>query len=215
MSASVTQRCSPKPVPRWHAGFLAMLPIIRQCAREAFARRDPESQQDLVHEVVVNALVAYVRLFQRGRVALAYPTVLARYGIAQVQEGRRVGNRLNVQDISSNYCQRRKGVTVERLDHFDAEENAWREAVLQDTRSAPVPETVAFRCDFADWLKRMPTRNRRIAGFLALGNRTGEAARKFQISEGRVSQLRRELARSWAKFGGQDGPVTKTERAAA
>jgi DNA-directed RNA polymerase specialized sigma24 family protein len=114
-----------------------------------------------------------------------------------------VGNRLNAQDISSRYCQRRKGVTVERLDQFDEEENAWREAVVEDTRSAPVPETVAFRMDFADWLHRMPKRNRQIVEFLAIGNRTGEAARKFGVSEGRVSQLRRELDESWRAFTGE------------
>jgi hypothetical protein len=31
-----------------------------------------------------------------------------------------------------------------------AKENAWREAVLQDTRSSPVPDVVAFRVDFGE-----------------------------------------------------------------
>ena len=37
-----------------------------------------------IEEVVVNALVAYKRLYDKGKVDLAYPTVLAMYGIRQV-----------------------------------------------------------------------------------------------------------------------------------
>jgi len=31
--------------------------------------------------------------------------MLVRYAIAQINDSRRVGNRLNVQDVSSTYCQ--------------------------------------------------------------------------------------------------------------
>ena len=58
--------------PAWHAGFLAMLPTIHAYARGAFAHLNPEARQDLI-EVIANALVAYVRLCQQGRVAPAYP----------------------------------------------------------------------------------------------------------------------------------------------
>jgi hypothetical protein len=37
-----------------------------------------------------------------------------------------------------------------------------------------------------------------------LGDRASEAARKFEVSEGRVSQLRRELAASWREFVGDE-----------
>jgi hypothetical protein len=181
-----------------------MLPKIVSYARTAFQHRGPEVRQDLVEEVVANACVAFKALWDRGKQALAYPTVLARYAIAQVRDHRRVGAKLNIKDVLSLYCQKHKGVVVERLDHFDEEENAWKEAVVQDTRSAPVSEIVAFRCDFADWLKSLRRRDRRIAKFLALGNRTSDAARKFDVSQGRVSQLRRELAESWRAFVGDE-----------
>jgi hypothetical protein len=194
----------------WHAGFLTMLPVIHAYARGAFAHLNPDARQDMIQEVIANALVAYVRLYQQGRVSLAYPTVLARYGVAQVRDGRRVGTKLNVKDPLSRYCQKRKGVVVERLDVFDDEENAWAEAVVQDTRSAPVPEIVAFRCDFADWLASLCRRDRRIAESLAIGNRTSDVAQRFDVSAGRVSQLRRELATSWREFVG-DAPAADTD----
>ena len=55
---------------------------------------------------------------------------------------------------------------------------------MQDTRTAPVPEIVTFRCDFADWLKRLNRRDRRIAETLALGNRTSDVAKRFNVSAG-------------------------------
>jgi hypothetical protein len=72
-----------------------MLPVIRNYARGAFGHLKADLRQDLVQEVIANCMVAYVRLFKQGKVALAYPTVLARYAIAQVRDlcRRRVGGR--------------------------------------------------------------------------------------------------------------------------
>ena len=69
----------------------------------------------------------------------------------------------------------------------------------------PVPDIVAFRCDFADWLKSLKRRDRRMAEYLSMGHRTSAAAKRFKVSPGRVSQLRKELAQSWHEFTG-DGP---------
>ena len=44
-----------------------MLPTICAYARGAFAGLNPEARQDMIAEVIANALVAYVRLFQQGR----------------------------------------------------------------------------------------------------------------------------------------------------
>lgn len=82
------------------------------------------------------------------------------------------------------------------------EENQWQEAVVQDTRTAPVSEIVAFRCDFKDWLNDLRRRDRRITESLAPGNRTQDVAKRLQVSDGRISQLRRELADSWRTFVG-------------
>ena len=115
-----------RPTPRWHQAFVAMMPIIETHARVSFRHLDPEAREEAVQEVIANACRAYVRLVQLKKVAIAYPTVLAKYGVAQVKDGRKVGGKLNVLDISSEYCQKRKGVIVERLDQFDDEENHGR-----------------------------------------------------------------------------------------
>ncbi len=196
------KRRSLRPVPAWHAGFLAMAPTIINYARNAFGQANPEAREDLIEEVVANALVAYVRLFQQGRIALAYPTVLARYGVAQVRDGRRVGAKMNITDPLSAYCQRRRAVVVGSLDRFDAEDNQWVEAVVEDHHT-PVFDQVQFRCDFPAWLDSLTQRNRRVATALSLGHSTGHVAERFKLSEGRISQLRHEFQESWRTFVGE------------
>ena len=207
MVSTANRSRSRRPVPTWHEKFMAMLPAIVQHARIAFRHYRPEARSEAVQAVICNACSAIARLAELGKLDLAYASVLARYGVAQVKDGRMTGGHLNCKDVLSGYCQRLKDVVVERLDRFDEEENAWQEAVVQDTRTAPVPEIVSFRVDFADWLGRLSRRDRRIAETLALGNRTSDVAKRFNVSAGRVSQLRRELAASWRQFTGDDPTV--------
>ena len=194
----------------WHERFLAMLPAIQDQARFAFRRLDPEAREDAIQETIANALVAFVRLVQRKKADIAYPTPLVRFAVAQIHDGRRVGNRLNVRDVLSPYAQQEKDIRVERLDRFDEKDNEWVEAVVEDHRT-PVPDQVVFRCDFPIWLESLPRRNRRIALALAIGHTTGQVAKRFRVSPGRISQLRREMQRSWQEFQGEmlaAGPTT-------
>jgi hypothetical protein len=192
-----------RSVPRWHRRFLAMLPLIQRQARVAFRDLPPQAREDAVAEVVANCLVSYVRLVRRGREQRAFPSVLAKYAIRQFRDHRRVGVRLCIRDVLSPYAQQRKRFTVERLDRFDNQEGAWLEAVVQDTRHTSVLEVAAFRIDFAEWLRRLPARHRRLAQYLAAGHRASEAARKLGVCDARISQVRGELCRSWREFQGE------------
>ena len=58
--------------------------------------------------MICNACAAFFRLVEVGKTDLAYPSALARYGVARVRDGRKVGCRLNINDIASDYCQREK-----------------------------------------------------------------------------------------------------------
>jgi len=195
------------PVPDWHHQFLAMLPVIRKYADHAFQYRDSEAREDAVHEIIANAVVAFARLVQLGKADLAYPTVLARYGVAQLRGGRRVGNHMRIGEVLSDYAQRKKGFVVERLDSFHKESGQWLEAIVEDART-PVPDQVAFRIDFPNWLKSQTKRNRRIAEALAVGGTTGEVARRFKLSSGRISQLRQQFHQSWQEFQGDTAAAT-------
>lgn len=189
-------------LPAWHSGFLKMLPVIRQVAHVNFRHLRGDTYDDAVEEVIANACVAYKRLVDVGKADVAYPTVLARFAVAQRNDGRRVGGRLCVRDVSSPYAQRKKRIVVERLDRFDEEEGEWIEAVVEDYRT-PVAEQAAFRCDFPAWLDVQAKPKRRIAEALAVGMQNKDVARRFGLSRGRISQLRREFHKSWQEFHGE------------
>ncbi len=175
--------------PAWHPVFLEMLPAIQRHARISFRHLDAEAREDLVQEVIANSLVAFLRLFTLGKFELAYPSVLARYGAAQAREGRRVGGHLNSNDVMSRYAQRRRGFEVE-----------WIDAMVPEDRSATPAEVATARMDIRAWLETLTPRNREIAALLAAGESTGETAKRFGLSSGRISQLRGELCGSWERF---------------
>lgn len=194
-------RCKKSPPP-WHAAFLAMLPPIREQARFAFRKMRPEAKEDAVAEVICRACAAFARLVERGKAHVACPTALAKFAIRQFRAGRRLGCRLNVRDVSSEYCRLRKGIELDRLDRFDRDSGEWEEILLEDRHAGPA-ETAAARIDVGDWLRRMRPKDRRIAKSLAVGTRTKDVAMKFKLSPGRISQLRSQFHKSWRDFQGE------------
>ena len=191
------------PVPAWHTQFLAMLPAITRYASIAFRNLRPEAKSEAVQEVIANSFVAFRRLHELGKLDVAYASALARYGVAQVRSGRQVGTKLNTNDVSSAYAQRQKRFRVVRLDRHSQVEGFWRKSIVEDRRTGPA-ETAAMRVDFAEWLDQLPKRRRHIAEALGSGDSTGSVAERFNISPGRVSQIRRELNDNWIAFHGED-----------
>ena len=109
-------------------------------------------------------------------------------------------------DVLSRYCQRKKNVVVERLDHHDAEEDTWAQILIEDKRAGP-DETAIIRIDFAAWLQSLPRSLRNIATFLAEGETTTAAAKQVHLSQGRISQIRRELFLAWHDFQGDESAL--------
>src|SRR5262249_47556713 len=108
-------------------------------------------------------------------------------------------------------AQRRHNFTVQRLPEVESgvEENQTIDA-LKDNSRTPPPDQAAFRIDYPAWLSRLPRRNRAIAVDMATGEGTRDLARKHQLSQGRISQLRRELHSDWRRFHGEiEGPPIK------
>ena len=95
---------APAPRPHWHKAFLALLPAILRHAKIAFAYLKPEARSEAVAEVVANSCQAYARLVELGKTDLAYASALARYGVKQTHDHRKVGGHLNVLDVLSKYC---------------------------------------------------------------------------------------------------------------
>ena len=191
--------------------FEQMFPRIRLMALYAFRDKDYELRHELVAEVIARAYAAFVRLAQSGRGDIGYATPLALFSIKQVKSGRRMGTKLNIKDVSSDYAQMNKGITMLRLDRYNKRKCIWKEVIVEDRRSGPA-ETAAMRIDFKAWLMTLDRRERRIAQTLAEGETTGAAARKFGVSPSRISQMRSQLRKAWEIFQGElpSGQVAAT-----
>jgi hypothetical protein len=189
------------------AKFLAMLPRIRRRAAYHLRHASKKDRADAIQEVVASAFVNYARLVERGKTDVAYVGPLARYAACQYLGGRRVGNRMNGHDVTSDYCRQKKGLWLEQLDHFDDPTSEWEQLVVEDRHSTPA-EVASTRIDFRAWLESLPVRTRRVAETLATGEATSRVAQMFGCSASRISQLRRELYHAWLVFTGEVVPVT-------
>ena len=65
------------------------------------------------------------------------------------------------------------------------------------SRTATAGRSMSFwaKLDFGAWLRSLPVKLRRIAKTLANGERTHDVARKFGVSDGRISQILRGTVR--------------------
>lgn len=200
--------CSGRCLTGWQQGFAEILPEIEARLGQEFRYVDSERRDECVQNGSVLCLLAYMRLFQQGRVDQATPASLAWYAALQVKSGREAGCRLNVREPLSRYAQLRQGIHAQPLQSYSTEQGTWIDLMV-DARRSSVADQVAARLDIRAWLAQLARRTRQIARDMAHGFTTSELACKYRLSASRVSQLRRELEASWADF--QHEPVTGTQ----
>jgi hypothetical protein len=133
---------------------------------------------------------------------LAYPSVLAGYAIRQFRAGRRVGSKARRNDVYTQFCCKTNGYTLCHLGAPAEQVGGWTEYLI-DNKVSPIPDQVAFRIDFHDWLSTLATRTRQVVEDLACGERVTDVGRRLGVTPSRVSQLRRELHRAWQEFQGE------------
>jgi hypothetical protein len=179
--------------------FLRLLPIIRRHARIHYRHLPAVEREEVVQEIIVSSFVAFTRLCERQKQNCAFGTPLAVYAAAQFNAGRRVSTPSNRRDVTSAYCQRRTGVSVQSLQQWNDEEQEWDELVVEDRHATPA-EIATLRIDFWAWLASLPRRDRWIAWLLAAGEAVRDIASRFGLTPGRISQMRRELCDNWHIF---------------
>ena len=86
---------------------------------------------------------------------------------------------------------------------IDQNEDHWAESLIADQRARP-DQLVMARIDFAEWLQTLKPLHRKVAQHLSLGESTHSTARIFNLTPGRISQIRRLLERSWLSFQTED-----------
>jgi hypothetical protein len=122
-------------------------------------------------------------------------------------------------EVLSPIAQRRYGFRVEPLpastrsphEHLYATPDGQAlldayEERLRDNTLTPVPDQAVFRIDFPNWLRTLTGRERRMVRAMARNERTQDLSRQFELSPGRISQLRRVLRDDWLRYHGELAP---------
>lgn len=186
----------------WQQGFLEILPEIQARLRRAFCRLGPDAREEATEDGIVHCLLAYIRLFDQGRVQQITASNLSWYATLHVRRGRETACRLNAREPLSRYAQLGAGTKTMRPKRLDTVHGDWIDLLLTDRRSS-VFDQVAARMDLRAWLNTLSRQVGKIARDLAHGYSTEEVARKNGVSASRISQLRRSLKTSWQVFQGE------------
>jgi hypothetical protein len=206
-----------------HARFLRLLPKLETHARIVFRGiRCPVKQEDRVQECVALGWKWFLRLTEQGKDVFAFPMAFAALLARAVKCGRRLCGQERSRDVLSPLAQARHGFRVERLPattrspyeqlYADPYGQALLDAFeerLRDNTLTPIPDQVEFRIDFPAWLRTLTGRERRMVRAMAQGERTKDLSREFDLSPGRVSQLRRAFRDAWLRFHGEQAPCSR------
>jgi len=205
--------------------FLPLMTVVQRHASVVFRGLPPVEREDAIAEAVAAAFVAYRRLCDRGIDPVReFPSMMATFAVRQVKDGRHVGTRMSSKDVLSGRAQRKHGFHVQSLPistrrpHEDVHSAVSGQRVmdtfeerLHENHRTPVPEQAAFRIDFPPFMRSLSQRDQRLATFLSLGNSAKQAAGKFGVSQGRVTQLRQGWCREWHRLNDEESPFERRQ----
>ncbi len=154
------------------------LRAARRRARLAFA--DWPNREELVADAVSTAW----ELLLTAPPA-ATPSTVAYYATRRVKIGRQ-------------FSERQRSITGPNPRQLDKPTRDELVDVL--TTSDDPAEIVQVRLDFAAWYENLTGREQQMLLAFMDGERTQDLARRYGISNARVSQVRRELVEHWAAF---------------
>jgi len=181
--------------------FVAILPRIVLHARIYFRRMAcGDARENAIAETVALTWKWYVGLVERGKHPEEFVSVMAAYATRAVRSGRRLCGQEKTNDVLSPLAQTRSGFTVSPLPEFSALVGNPLDEALHDNTQTSVPDQVSFRLDFPAWLSTRTERDRAIIRELMVGERTLDVSQKYQVSQPRISQLRREYLEDWCAF---------------
>ena len=222
---ATTSPIQPLPDNSPQAIFHELLPRILTQARITFRGvACPGLRADHVAETMALAWKQLLRLHQRGKDVMQFPTRFILWVARGVRQGRRLCGHQKAKDVLSAAAQLRHRFTVETLpegkrrcgavlggpgdgqSHLDA----YKER-LRDNTVTPPPEAAAFRIDFPSFVGDLSDRDRRLALFLSLGYTAKQAAAEFRLSQARVTQLRQRWYREWHAGQGDELASVETE----
>lgn len=156
--------------------------------RRACRYMRPEQREEATQEMVCLAYANYASLMEKGREDI-FPSRLADFAICTYFDGRRFCGQSST-DISAPRCQ--------KLARASVTNNMMNDSVCKRTFR---PSTIAcFNIDYEAWVDSLDARMREILFAILDGETTGELAKRFGVSFGRISQIRRILIDKWHEF---------------
>jgi hypothetical protein len=215
MSTTVSDPAPPSHA-QLHDRFLELLPRLERHGRIFFRGLKAHQKEEAIADMVALAWKWFGRLAERGKDVGQFPTAFVSWVARAVNQGRRLTGQESAKEVLNPEAQRRHSFRVlslptsprSSIPRLDAEPHGrcMPEALeerLRDNTRTPVPEQAAFRIDWPAWLTTIAERDRRLLEDLALSHRTGELARKYGLSPGRISQKRRQFHDDWQRFCGE------------
>lgn len=154
-----------------------------------------------LQEAIALAWKWFRRLTEKGeKDPTEFVSALATFAARAAKCGRRVAGSESARDAMSARAQRLHGFVVGTLPSVSTlSSNPLSEALADNTRSE-VPDQVHFRLDFPAFLGIQSERNQRIILDMIMRMTTTELARKFKLSQGRISQMRSQCEDEWELF---------------
>jgi len=228
MVATSVPTTSPSKPRSYHPDdFLPLMTVVQRHAAVVFRGLPQVEREEAIAEAVASAFLAYRRLCDRGIDPVReFPSMMATFAVRQVKDGRHVGSRMSSKDVLSARAQRKHGFHVQSLPistrrpHEDVHSAVSGQRVmdtfeerLHENRRTPVPEQAAFRIDFPQFMRSLSQRDLRLATFLSMGNSAKQAAGKFGVSPGRVTQLRQGWCREWHRLNDEESPFERRQEA--
>ena len=158
-------------------------------------RLKADNFDDAVQELIAIAFDIYQKSVRKGK--QVFYTPIKDFAIKKYKDGRRfLGS--STTDLLAERTRILKRSDVYSLTLFDAREGSLHFMIDKWNN---VSRTVQFKIDFFEtWLQQQTERDRAIIIDLAMGETTGDVARKHGVSDGLISQYRKRYKASWNAF---------------
>jgi hypothetical protein len=158
-------------------------------------RLKADNFDDAVQELIAIAFDIYQKSVRKGK--QVFYTPIKDFAIKKYKDGRRfLGS--STTDLLAERTRILKRSDVCSLTLFDVREGSLHFMIDKWNN---VSRTVQFKIDFFEtWLQQQTERDRAIIIDLAMGETTGDVARKHGVSDGLISQYRKRYKASWNAF---------------
>ena len=190
---AITNSTTPSAPVSFEVLLAKMLPHFRYYAKRC-SRSKRFDRDDVVQDLAGIALDFYTSLVRQGKEVFYSP--LVRYSIKRYKSGRRFTG-LNSTDILSEHAQLLGRSHTCQLSEFDDQD-----ADCMEDLAVNVVNTVQFSVDYESWFSKQVPRDQQIITDLSYGYTTGEAAKKYGVSPGLISQYRKRYRDDWNDFMG-------------